>query len=309
MSYAFINQSVGKNGKNVYEDVMSIQIRLNRWIMEGKLPNVAMLAVDGGCGAQTKKTIGAFQKLYLGMNNPDCRVDPGGVTLDKLFQSLISPVVSKADFDAWLKSQASAAQPASDGWMNDIEGWQIKKHWGQQILDWASIPPEGVEAKEFSPPGNMTQAYKTVFVWKSQTPNITCVASPKARLQVLALLRDDIAYWQQRMPSYQQAIQVQTAAAAAVNDYRDFIICKKYCPPAAFNRLAAQGKDLIYLMFLGMFQLLSPVGLAGAPAASSMIADVTKVVIEGVQTGKWPWTPYKDPSGDPFWSRYKNKCT
>src|SRR5262245_58546867 len=57
MTYAFINQSVGKYGKNIKEDVMSIQIRLNRWIMEGKLPDVPMLAVDGDCGPLTRKGI------------------------------------------------------------------------------------------------------------------------------------------------------------------------------------------------------------------------------------------------------------
>ena len=311
MSYAFIKQSVGKNAKNAKEDVMSIQIRLDRWIMEGKLPNVPMLAVDGDCGAQTKKAIGAFQKLYVGMNNPDCRVDPGGNTLNKLFQSLISPAASKEAYEAWLKSQgASPKAPASD-WMNDVEGWKIKKQWGQQILDWASIPPNGVEAKEFPPPGSMTENFKTVFVWKSQTPNLTCVANPVPRLQVLAMLRDDMAYWQQRLKGHpQQAIAFQSAAATAVRDYRDFVVCRKMCPKAAFNRLSAQSKDIIYQMIIGMYQLMSPAGLAGAPPVSGTIAEIIKTATESWIKGEAPWKPKTDPSDNPFWSRYKDsKCT
>ncbi len=135
MSYAFINQSVGKNGRNVKEDVMSIQIRLNRWIMESKLPSVPMLAVDGNCGAQTHKAIGAFQKLYIGMNNPDCRIDPGGRTLDTLFQSLISPQASQAAYEAWLRAQATTAyKPPFPG--VDLPDEEDKPYWEKRGMLW-----------------------------------------------------------------------------------------------------------------------------------------------------------------------------
>lgn len=228
MSYAFITKSVGKNGTNLHEDVMSIQIRLCRWIMEGKLPNVAMLACDGDCGAQTKKAIGAFQKLYLGTNNPDCRVDPNGKTLDALFQSLVSKKVSDEAYQAWLKAQSAAAQqapskPDVDWDLSAKEVADIRREWGEEMLAWARLPPNGTESMEFRPLKN-SDRYVTVFGWKSLTPNIACVANPKERIQFLAMIRDDMSYWLQRTQGNQQAATIlQYNAACAVRDYRGFI--------------------------------------------------------------------------------------
>lgn len=292
MSYAFINQSVGKNGTNVKEDVMSIQIRLNRWIMEGKLPNVAMLAVDGGCGSQTKKAIGAFQKLYLGTNNPDCRVDPNGKTLDALFQSLVSKKVSDAAYQAWLKAQSSAAQEAAskpevDWELSAKEVADIRREWGEEILAWARLPPNGTETREFHPQKN-SDRYVAVFGWKSLTPNTACVANPKERAQFLAMIRDDKPYWVQRTKGNQRTATIlQYTAACAVRDYRDFIIVQKICPKSAYYRLVSIGKDVIYQMFLGMFQLLSPMGLANAAASSASIAETLNKMSEGLTAIKW----------------------
>lgn len=294
MSYAFIAQSVGKNGKNIHEDVMSIQIRLNRWIMENKLPGVPMLAVDGDCGAQSRKAIGAFQKLYLGMNNPDCRVDPGGKTLDALFQSLISPQASKAAYDAWLKAQSesqSASTPKVDWTLTAAEVAHIRKNWGEEALAWARIPPNGIESKEFIP-YKLTENYAVLFGWKSLTLDAASQVNGGSRLQFFAMLRDDMSYWRRRADGNEKmAIILQYAAACAIRDYRQFIIGQKLSPKAAYNRLVSIGKDVIYQMFLGMFQLLSPIGLARAPAWSGAVADATKTLIEGIKTGNWPWTP------------------
>lgn len=291
MSYAFITHSVGKNGTNNDEDVKSIQIRLCRWIMEGKLPNVAMLAVDGDCGAATKKAIGAFQKLYLGTSNPDCRVDPNGKTLDALFQSLVSKKVSDEAYQAWLKSQSAPApapaKPAVDWDLSAKEVADIRKEWGEQILAWAKVPPNGTDSMEFSPQKN-SDRYVTVFCWKSLTPNTTCVANPKERIQFLAMLRDDMGFWLQRSGGSQRTATIlQYTAACAVRDYRGFIIGQKMCPKSAYYRLVSIGKDMIYQMFLGMFQLLSPVGLAGAAGASGTIAETINKMSEGLTAIKW----------------------
>ncbi len=297
MSYAFITKSVGKNGTNLHEDVMSIQIRLCRWIMEGKLPNVAMLACDGDCGAQTKKAIGAFQKLYLGTNNPDCRVDPNGKTLDALFQSLVSKKVSDEAYQAWLKAQSAAAQqapskPDVDWDLSAKEVADIRREWGEEMLAWARLPPNGTESMEFRPLKN-SDRYVTVFGWKSLTPNIACVANPKERIQFLAMIRDDMSYWLQRTQGNQQAATIlQYTAACAVRDYRGFILGPhKMCPKSAYYRLVSIGKDMVYQMFLAMFQLMAPVGLGGAAASTGAIADATKTLMEGIKTGNWPWTP------------------
>lgn len=291
MTYAFITKSVGKNGTNLHEDVMSIQIRLCRWIMEGKLPNVAMLACDGDCGPKTKNAIGAFQKLYLGMNSPDCRVDPNGKTLEALFQSLVSKKVSDEAYQAWLKSQAAGSQGASkpqvDWELSAKEVADIRKEWGEEILAWARVAPNGTESREFQPQKN-SDRYGTIFGWKSSTPNTACVANPKERIQLLAMLRDDMGYWLQRSKGNQRTATIlQYTAACAIRDYRGFIIGQKMCPKAAYNRLVSIGKDVIYQMFLGMFQLLSPVGLAGASASSGAIAEALNKMSEGLSGIKW----------------------
>lgn len=307
MSYAFITHSVGKNGKNINEDVQSIQIRLNRWIMEGKLPNVPMLAVDGGCGAQTRKAIGAFQKLYLGTSNPDCRVDPNGKTLDALFQSLVPKKISEEDYQAWLKAQSAAAQPApeqGDWALSAQEVSDIRREWGEHVLAWARVPPNGTESQEFHPQKN-SDRYVTVFGWKSLTPKTACVANPNQRVQFLAMIRDDMPYWLQRTGGkHRTALILQYTAACAVSDYRGFIINEKMCPKSAYFRLVGIGKDVIYQMFLGMFQLLSPVGLANAASSSANIAeslnkmsegltridwDDSKSIAQNLKKFKWPW--------------------
>jgi hypothetical protein len=167
MSYAFINQSVGKNGKNGKQDVMSIQIRLNRWIMEGKLPSVPMLAVDGGCGGQTRTAIGAFQKLYLGMNNPDCRVDPGGKTLDALFQSLIPPQASREAYEAWLKAQATASQkpPLPDV---DLQDEEEKPYWEKRGMFWFGA---GVKIGGMVGPGGYDWLLATMYNLEAPSSN------------------------------------------------------------------------------------------------------------------------------------------
>ena len=54
------------------------------------------------------------------------------------------------------------------------------------------------------------------------------------------------------------------------------------CPKSACDRLVGIGKDVIYQMFLGMFQLRSPVGLANAAAWSANMTELLNKTGEGL---------------------------
>jgi hypothetical protein len=123
----------------------------------------------------------------------------------------------------------------------------------------------------------MRDNYKTVFAWKSVNPNITCAANPKQRLQILAMLRDDKTYWNWRTGgSHVGTLSLQTAAETAIRDYRDYIVLRKMCPKAAYNRLVSINKDVIYQMFLGLFQLLGPKGVP------TKFAEGTEAIANGI---------------------------
>ncbi|UHD16113.1 M15 family metallopeptidase [Thiocapsa bogorovii] len=73
----YIKKSVGYGGVNQFQDAKVVQAQLN-----AQLPAVhTRLAVDGRCGPVTIATIRSFQKLVVGLRNPDGRVDPNGKTL------------------------------------------------------------------------------------------------------------------------------------------------------------------------------------------------------------------------------------
>jgi hypothetical protein len=81
---ATIQKSVGKKGKNISEDVMVIQLLLNKFIVPGCMLPFKPLGVDGDCGKMTKAAIVWFQLNVMGNPFPDGRVDPGGNTLNAL---------------------------------------------------------------------------------------------------------------------------------------------------------------------------------------------------------------------------------
>lgn len=200
--------------------------------------------MQGGVGKELKQSEPGYRKLadewkaWRGLVKPMLAQAPGSPT----------PHAPKKAHSTWI--------------IGTEEADRIRKHWGQALLDWASIPPEGREAKEFAPPPALHGDYKTVLAWKSADPSTTCLPNPRQRLQILLLLRDDKPYWQARVPGKRIAAEaLRTAAAAAIRDYRELVVGKKICPKAAYNRLVASGKDAIYQMFIGMFQMLSPQGV------------------------------------------------
>ena len=74
-----IGAAVGRGGKNLEEDVRTVQAALNRRMN-------AKLAVDGRCDPGTIEAITAFQKA-IGQSRPDGRVEPGRGTARKLAAS------------------------------------------------------------------------------------------------------------------------------------------------------------------------------------------------------------------------------
>lgn len=75
-----IDGSVGQGGDNLERDVRTVQQLLNRQ----DLSPLTSLAVDGRIGSRTLEAIRHFQTRYLGIQNPDGRVDPEGRTFRRL---------------------------------------------------------------------------------------------------------------------------------------------------------------------------------------------------------------------------------
>jgi len=78
-----ISASVGLSGKNLPEDVRTIQELLNKVPPEKRGPSPP-LEVNGVCARKTTEAIQRFQIANFGWSGADGRVDPGGPTLAKL---------------------------------------------------------------------------------------------------------------------------------------------------------------------------------------------------------------------------------
>lgn len=81
-----IQGSVGENGINNRDDVMTVQELLNDNL--SRMQGVAELAEDGLIGPKTIAAIRAFQQQVVFMGMPDGRVDPNGRTLQELNKGL-----------------------------------------------------------------------------------------------------------------------------------------------------------------------------------------------------------------------------
>lgn len=79
----FISAPVGERGRNLPDDVFTIQEALNRVPPDQGGPKVP-LKVDGICGPKTKGAIQTFQLRHFGWKLADSRVDPGKPTIAKL---------------------------------------------------------------------------------------------------------------------------------------------------------------------------------------------------------------------------------
>jgi putative chitinase len=73
---------VGSNAPNRFEDVKAIQVLLN--INRARADIAAELMEDGAWGNHTEEVLIAFQRVVVGLANPDGRVEPSGSTLLEL---------------------------------------------------------------------------------------------------------------------------------------------------------------------------------------------------------------------------------
>ena len=93
-----ISASVGRAGRNAYEDVRVVQYLLN-CVPAGRGGPARELIIDGACGPLTTQAITGFQRALRGPT--DGRVDPGGQTLQAL-----------QSFDPYPARALPAGQPA-----------------------------------------------------------------------------------------------------------------------------------------------------------------------------------------------------
>jgi len=77
-----IYRSVGRNGSNLANDVMHIQLLLNANV--AKITPLRLLVVDGESGSLTEGAIEEFQRRAMRMTRPNGRIDPGGATMQQL---------------------------------------------------------------------------------------------------------------------------------------------------------------------------------------------------------------------------------
>src|SRR5215204_3631701 len=80
--------SVGRNGRNLRDDVVQIQEALNRVGPVNGGP-VIPLVVDGFVGPKTVKAIEDFQRAQFPGKFPDGRIDPGQRTVGRLNELLV----------------------------------------------------------------------------------------------------------------------------------------------------------------------------------------------------------------------------
>ena len=109
-----IQASVGKSATNRRDDVMLVQTRLNMYASAARLGARKPLPVDGNVPA-TIPYIEDFQRLVMGFNNPDGRIDVGKKTIGKLMEDLPDPF-------GVIKCNALALKNLVQGPVSDIPG-------------------------------------------------------------------------------------------------------------------------------------------------------------------------------------------
>lgn len=94
----YISMPVGERGRNIPDDVSTIQDALNRVQPADGGPKLP-LKVDGICGPKTKGAIQTFQLKHFGWKGADSRIEPGKQTLAKLNQLLGPPMATPPNPD------------------------------------------------------------------------------------------------------------------------------------------------------------------------------------------------------------------
>jgi hypothetical protein len=213
----------------------------------------------------TKRAVAVFEELKKQLEGLDATVediakiafgDP--VTQQVASQAQSDPSFRKVMICLTVVKHPDPKRRPSTWKLSADEERNIRNHYGEDILDWIKIPPNGIEVKEFTPPHNLRDNYKTVFVWKSDDARKGCGPFNKKRVHILALLRDDKPYWDERTGGKRVASEaLRTAQATVIRDYRKLILERKLCPPSAFNTLVKINRDVIYVAIVGLFGFMA----------------------------------------------------
>lgn len=123
MARLAINQSVGIGGQNNAADIKAVQQAIN--LLINRLPGISPLVVDGLVGAhpERSKTVAAIkvvQQRFVGMANPDGRVDVNGQTHRRINRLLASSGNGDAPVSAALRQRLFKLIKAYEGHINHL---------------------------------------------------------------------------------------------------------------------------------------------------------------------------------------------
>jgi|SRR5271157_2214624 len=146
-----ISGSVGRNGVNQRNDVLTVQQLINEHLPVPLHP----LNVDGQCGPLTIGAIEEIQRRLLHMNPPDGRVDPSGATFRFLTGAGVpakpKPHPGSGTFPA---DVIVAAQASHKAWnipaSVTLAQWALESTWGRTMPS-GSNNPFGIKAAAGQP--------------------------------------------------------------------------------------------------------------------------------------------------------------
>jgi hypothetical protein len=146
-----ISASVGRNGANQRDDVLTVQKLVNDHLPKFVQP----LEADGQCGPLTIAAIEDVQTQFLRMSHPDGRVDPGGDTFRFLTGSSPAPKPHPGARPSSLPQDVIiAAQNSHKKWKVPasvtLAQWALESGWGQHMPP-GSFNPFGMKAAEGQP--------------------------------------------------------------------------------------------------------------------------------------------------------------
>lgn len=109
-----ISSSVGTGSKNIFKDVVTVQLLINGCIH--LLKPLDLLNPDGNAGKKTVEAIELFQKNVVKMLKPDGRIDPGGKTIQLLNQKYVAnnkPTTQDVNVSGNIKFPLKTRSPSS----------------------------------------------------------------------------------------------------------------------------------------------------------------------------------------------------
>lgn len=164
----------------------------------------------------------------------------------------------------------------AEGWTSHALSKKIQDAWGREVAAYCRKPPASdgrPSAGSFDVPKSVSSHVGHAIVWKARNPRDHCrhgAGRSHYKIMVLGLLRYDRDYWLgQTGNNPRQAGILSETARVTVWDYRRCVVTHQMCPHAAYQKLLSSSRDVIYEMFIGMFQLMSPQGASPVPGKMS----------------------------------------